>query len=172
MTDLRNIGQPAPRDRVAPDTPIRGAAVADSLANGAVVGVPRRFLRLEGATLTVGALVAYSTLDRSWWLVPLTLLLPDITMVGYLGGARLGSWFYNLGHSTPLPVALVGIGWWQDQSLVVALGLIWLAHIGLDRVLGYGLKYADHFQHTHLGPIGQARAREGKLAQAVEGSPV
>jgi|1186.fasta_scaffold520363_1 hypothetical protein len=131
------------------------ATVAPS--EGAVVGVPRRLLRLEGATLAVGALVAYSAVGRSWWLVPLLLLLPDLTMLGYLGGARLGSWSYNLGHTTPLPAALVGIGWWQNDSLVVALGLIWLAHIGLDRLLGYGLKYGDHFQHTHLGRIGARR---------------
>ena len=120
------------------------ATQAGSLADGAVIGAPRRLLRLEGAALCVGALLAYSAVGRSWWLVPLTLLIPDVTMVGYLGGTRLGSWFYNLGHSTPLPAALVGIGWWQERSLVVALGLIWLAHIGLDRLLGYGLKYSDH----------------------------
>ena len=67
-------------------------------------------MRLEGAALALGALLAYAAVGRSWWLVPLTLLLPDITMAGYLGGARLGSWSYNLGHSTPLPAALVGIG--------------------------------------------------------------
>jgi len=104
--------------------------------------------------LVVGALLAYATVGRSWWLVPLTLLLPDVTMVGYLGGTRLGSWFYNVGHSTLLPATAIGIGWWQDSTLAVALGLIWLAHVGLDRVLGYGLKYDDHFQHTHLGRIG------------------
>ena len=124
-----------------------------------------RFLRLEGAALALGALLAYAAVGRSWWLVPLTLLLPDVTMAGYLGGARLGSWFYNLGHSTPLPAALVGIGWWQDKSLVVALGLIWLAHIGLDRLLGYGLKYGDHFQHTHLGRLGQSASAVGGVSK-------
>jgi hypothetical protein len=127
---------------------------------GAAVGVPRRFLRLEGAALVVGALLAYAAVGRSWWLVPLTLLLPDATMVGYLGGTRLGSWFYNVGHSTLLPAALIGIGWWQDSTLAVALGLIWLGHVGLDRLLGYGLKYDDHFQHTHLGRLGRRQARK------------
>jgi hypothetical protein len=55
--------------------------------------------------------------------VPLTLLLPDLTMIGYLGGTRLGSYLHNLGHSTPIPAAIVGIGWWQDKSLIAALGL-------------------------------------------------
>jgi hypothetical protein len=55
---------------------------------------------------------------------------------------RLGSYLlYKVGHSTPIPAAIVGIGWWQDKSLIAALGLVWLAHIGLDRLIGYGLKY-------------------------------
>jgi hypothetical protein len=130
-----------------------------SLAEGAVRGHPRRFLRLEGAALAIGALAAYAAVGRSWWLVPLVLLVPDVTMLGYLGGPRPGSWLYNLGHSTPLPGVLVAIGWWQDR-FVLALGLIWLTHIGLDRALGYGLKYSDHFQHTHLGRIAKDRANE------------
>jgi hypothetical protein len=129
------------------------------VGDGVVVGTPRRLLRLEGAVLCIGALLAYSATDRTWWLVPLTLLAPDLTMIGYLGGTRLGAHLYNLGHSTPLAAAVVAIGWWQDKQLIVALGLVWLAHIGLDRLLGYGLKYGDQFQHTHLGRLGkEARA--------------
>jgi uncharacterized protein DUF4260 len=131
-----------------------GAAAAGPPADGMVIGTPRRWLRVEGATLVAGSLIAYATTDQAWWLVPLTLLLPDLTMIGYLGGTRLGSYLYNLGHSTPVPAVIVAIGWWQDNSLVVALGLVWLAHIGLDRLIGYGLKYDDHFQHTHLGRLG------------------
>jgi hypothetical protein len=134
-----------------------GAATTGSPADGMVVGTPRRLLRVEGATLFAGSLIAYSTTDQAWWLVPLTLLLPDLTMIGYLASTRLGSYLYNLGHSTPLPAGIVAIGWWQDKSLVVALGLVWIAHIGLDRLVGYGLKYDDHFQHTHLGRLGRNR---------------
>jgi hypothetical protein len=126
-------------------------------SDGMVVGTPRRWLRLEGATLLIGALVAYSTTGQAWWLLPLTILVPDLTMIGYLGGPRLGARSYNLAHSTPLPAAVVAIGWWQERSLIVALGLVWVAHIGIDRLLGYGLKYGDHFQHTHLGRIGRSR---------------
>jgi hypothetical protein len=133
------------------------APTAGSPADGMVIGTPRRWLRIEGAALVAGSLIAYSTTGQAWWLVPLTLLLPDLTMIGYLGGARVGSYLYNLGHSTPLPAATVAIGWWQDKSLVLALGLIWLAHIGVDRLIGYGLKYDDHFQHTHLGRLGRNR---------------
>jgi Domain of unknown function (DUF4260) len=119
--------------------------------DGTVRGVPRRWLRLEGAVLLGGSLIAYRATAEPWWLVPLALLVPDLFMVGYLGGTRLGAQLYNIGHSTVLPAAMVGLGWWQSKPFVLALGLIWLAHIGIDRLLGYGLKYDDHFQHTHLG---------------------
>jgi Domain of unknown function (DUF4260) len=123
--------------------------------DGSVVGAPRRWLRVEGATLLIGSLLAYATTHQAWWLVPLTLLVPDLLMIGYLGGTRLGAMLYNLVHVTPLPAVLVGLGWWQSKPLVIALGLVWLAHIGMDHALGYGLKYDDHFQHTHLGWIGR-----------------
>ena len=115
---------------------------------------PPRWLRLEAVTLVTAALIAYSTTNQPWWLIPLILLVPDVVMVGYLGGTRLGAITYNLAHSTPLPAAVIALGWWQHEPLVLAFGLIWLAHIGMDRVLGYGLKYNDHFQHTHLGRLG------------------
>jgi hypothetical protein len=140
---------------IVESTPSHEVAASNVAETGTVAGTPRRWLRVEGATLFAGSLIAYSTTDQAWWLVPLTLLLPDLTMIGYLGGTRLGAYLYNLGHSTPLAAATIAIGWWQDTSLVVALGLVWLAHIGLDRLIGYGLKYEDHFQHTHLGRIGR-----------------
>jgi hypothetical protein len=117
---------------------------------GTVHGAPRLWLRLEAATLLAGALIAYSTTNQPWWLIPLTFLAPDVSAAGYLGGAGLGTRLYNIAHVTPLPAAAIALGWWQHMPLVAALGLVWLAHIGLDRSLGYGLKYSDDFGHTHL----------------------
>ena len=122
--------------------------------SGTVTGPPRRWLRLEAGALLAGALLAYSTTGQPWWLVPLAILLPDLLAAGYLGGTRLGAHLYNLAHTTLLPAAVSGLGWWQGKPLILALGLIWLAHIGADRLLGYGLKYDDDFQHTHLGQPG------------------
>jgi hypothetical protein len=137
------------------DSPADAAGRPD----GAVTGTPRRWLRLEGAVLLAGSLIAYPMTRQAWWLVPLTILLPDLLMIGYLGSTRLGAQLYNTAHSTLLPAAMIGLGWWQSKPLVVALGLTWLAHIGIDRLLGYGLKYGDHFQHTHLGHLGQPGER-------------
>jgi Domain of unknown function (DUF4260) len=120
-------------------------------SRGVVVGAPRRWLGLEGLVLLAGALIAYSTLGQPWWLVPAGILVPDIAMSGYAAGTRLGAHLYNLAHATALPALMLGIGYWQADRLLMALALIWLAHIGLDRLLGMGLKYNDPFTHTHLG---------------------
>jgi hypothetical protein len=125
-----------------------------SEGSGTVHGTPRLWLRLEGATLFVGTLIAYAKTGRSWWLVAIVVLLPDLFMVGYLGGTRLGALLYNVAHATLVPAVLVGFGWRQHWPSLVAIGLVWLAHIGLDRLMGYGLKYGDDFHHTHLGWIG------------------
>ena len=110
---------------------------------GVVVGAPRRWLGLEGLVLLAGALIAYSTLGQPWWLVPAGILVPDIAMSGYVAGTRLGAHLYNLAHATLLPAVMLGIGYWQADRLLMALGL--------DRLLGMGLKYNDRFTHTHLG---------------------
>jgi hypothetical protein len=128
--------------------PIREAAV--SASDGAVSGGPRRWLRLEAAVLLVGALIAYATTKQHWWLVPVVLLLPDVAMLGYVRDTRIGAIVYNVAHTTPVPALIIGLGWWQHRPLV----LVWLAHLALDRLMGYGLKYDDHFQHTHLGVLG------------------
>jgi hypothetical protein len=127
---------------------------------GIVAGAPRRWLRAEAAVLLTGSLFAFSATSAPWWLVPLAILIPDVVMVGYLRGARTGARLYNLGHTTLSPAILVGLGWWRSSPVLAVIGLIWLAHIGMDRLLGFGLKYDDQFQHTHLGWLGHHPLRE------------
>lgn len=79
--------------------------------------------------------------------------LPDLSVVGYLGGNRVGAATYNAVHSSVLPVALAVIGVVTDGSLLTAVALIWLAHIGFDPMVGYGLKYAEGFKEIHLARI-------------------
>ena len=128
------------------------AAIDES---GVVLAQPRLWLRTEAAVLLAAALVGFAKTGQSWWLVALLLLAPDLLMIGYARSSKLGAVLYNLAHATPLPAALAAFGWWQDHRLALAAGFVWLAHIGMDRLLGYGLKYDDHFQHTHLGLIGK-----------------
>jgi hypothetical protein len=118
-----------------------------------VSGGPLVWLRLEAGTLLVTALVLFASTHESWWLLPAGILLPDLLMAGYLGGPRVGAATYNAAHSYPLPAALSLVGLSAHHPLILALGLIWLAHIGMDRALGYGLKYGSDFTHTHLGNL-------------------
>lgn len=112
---------------------------------------PKVFLRLEGATLLLGSAAAYFALGGHWLLFALLLLAPDVAMLGYLFGKRLGAHLYNLFHGTPLPAALLAYGFFAGQPLAVSVALIWFTHIGLDRMIGYGLKYSSGFKDTHLG---------------------
>lgn len=83
----------------------------------------------------------------------LVLLIPDIFMLGYAHSNRLGALIYNIGHSYALPAPTALYGWRSSHTLVLAVGLIWFAHIGMDRAAGFGLKYDEDFKFTHLGSL-------------------
>jgi hypothetical protein len=105
--------------------------------------------------LFVAGVWAFLATDEAWWLLPALLLLPDLFMVGYAKSSRTGALLYNVAHSYPLPAVIGAIGVLADRPLVWALALIWFAHIGMDRLFGYGLKYDSGFGDTHLGRIGR-----------------
>lgn len=118
---------------------------------GEVVGAPRQVLRLEGAVLATAATLGYAATSSPWWMFAVLFLVPDVFMLGYLMNKRLGAILYNLGHSTTLPAVALSVGIYGQVPLVISLSLIWLAHVGFDRAVGYGLKYGSSFQKTHLG---------------------
>jgi hypothetical protein len=122
----------------------------------AVAGIPRLLLRLEGAALLIIAVAMFWRRDASWWLFAILILAPDLSFLCYLAGPRIGAIAYNAAHATLAPIALALIGVFASSSTVIAAALIWLAHIGADRMLGYGLKYGAGFGFTHLGRIGRA----------------
>jgi len=113
---------------------------------------------LEGAAAAASAAVIYHQGAFSWIWFAVFFLAPDLSMFGYLKGPRFGALAYNAAHTyaVALPLALVGL--FARQPGLLAAGLIWTPHIGLDRALGYGLKLPTGFRDTHLGPIGRARA--------------
>jgi len=110
---------------------------------------PRLLLHLEGAAVLAVALFCYRQIHASWLLFGLLFLVPDLSMIGFAAGARVGAATYNLVHTEVLPV-LLGIAAWTYHPRVLAMALIWISHIGFDRLLGYGLKYPTHFKDTHL----------------------
>jgi len=140
---------------------MRDATLTDKQgsASGVVSDPPRVFLRIEGAVLLAVSLFMYYRYGRSWWWFALLLLAPDLGMLGYVANTRIGAATYNVFHTYFFPAALLIAGIATDSPMVYSIALIWFAHIGMDRALGYGLKYRDGFKHTHLGMIGQAKER-------------
>jgi Domain of unknown function (DUF4260) len=134
-------------------TPMADIASADTA--GAVTGGLRTLLRLEGLTLFAGMTLLYAVWGGSWWIYALLILLPDLSFAAYLAGPRIGAIGYNAAHSYLAPVTLMIIGFGMASPLTLSIAMIWLAHIGFDRALGYGLKYVSGFGFTHLGRIGR-----------------
>ncbi len=112
--------------------------------------MPRTLLRLEGAAVLAAALALYFDREYGWLALVLLVLAPDVSMLGYLAGPRAGARAYDLAHFEAWPLALGVAGVLTDERVAVQLALIWLAHIGVDRLLGYGLKYETGFKDTHL----------------------
>jgi hypothetical protein len=127
-----------------------------SEATGAVTGGLRTLLRLEGLTLFTGMTLLYAVWGGSWWIYAILFLVPDLSFAAYLAGPRFGAIVYNTAHSYMAPMSLMTTGFALDSPLTLSVALIWLAHIGIDRALGYGLKYQAGFTYTHLGRIGAA----------------
>lgn len=119
------------------------------------MSLPRALLHLEGAAVLLVATVAFFRLGHPWWLFLLLLLAPDLSLLGLLAGPRVGAVAYNVVHTMVGPLALLGVGWWLggSQSMAVAVALVWLAHIGMDRLVGYGLRYPDSEQRTHFSEL-------------------
>lgn len=119
---------------------------------------PAFLLRFEGVALLALAVLLYWLNGGSWLLFALLLLAPDASMLGYLAGSKTGAAVYNTFHNYVPPAVLVAFGLLAGSPLAASLALIWFAHIGMDRMLGYGLKYPTEFKDTHLGRIGDRGA--------------
>jgi hypothetical protein len=115
----------------------------------------RSLLRLEALALFCLVLGLYARESGNWLLFAKLFLVPDVSIAFYLFGQRVGAAAYNAVHSTLGPLMLAGFAVTAGQHLALTVSLIWLAHVGFDRALGYGLKYASGFSDTHLGRIGR-----------------
>ncbi len=124
--------------------------------SGGTTGGVRSVLRLEGLLVMVAAMLAYAKYGAGWDKFAWFFLTPDLSFLGYLAGARTGAISYNMAHSYVRAVACLSASLFWSAPLLLAAALIWCAHIGFDRALGYGLKYSTGFTFTHLGRIGRA----------------
>ncbi|HEY3326315.1 MAG TPA: DUF4260 domain-containing protein [Novimethylophilus sp.] len=123
--------------------------------SGETTGVVRLTLRLEGLCVLVAAMLAYSKLGLGWGTFALFFLTPDVSFLGYLTGPRVGAVAYNAAHSYIGAITCIVAGFLLPAPALLCAGIIWCAHIGFDRALGYGLKYSAGFGVTHLGLIGR-----------------
>jgi hypothetical protein len=116
--------------------------------------VARVLLGLEGAALFVVAVLLYRQFtDFGWLFFAVFLLAPDLAMLPYLLNKRAGMMGYNAAHTFVAPLALLGLAVVFGWGWGLALGFVWLAHIGMDRAAGYGLKYRTDFKETHLNRV-------------------
>lgn len=127
---------------------------------GASEGGVRIMLRLEGLCVLLASAAAYSKFGIGWDSFVLFFLTPDLSLLGYLAGPRVGAAAYNLAHSYIGAIGCLAIGVLLPSPTALAAAFIWCAHIGFDRALGYGLKYSAGFGCTHLGRIGRPRLAE------------
>ena len=132
-----------------------GSHTAAPATAGVVTGRPRAWLRVEGLAIAGAALAVFTTTGQPWWLVLALFLVPDLSILGYLAGPKVGAWVYNLAHTAPLPLTLLAAAAvWDSRALTVA-GAVGLFHLGVDRVLGYGVKHDHDPAVTHLGAKGE-----------------
>jgi hypothetical protein len=126
--------------------------------SAAVTGSVLTLLRLEGLAVAAVSAVLYARIGASWWLFAALWLTPDLSMLGYLVGSCWGARSYNAVHSYVLPCVLALSALLLGAPALLPFALIWLNHIGIDRLMGYGLKYSDGFGFTHLGRLGKRKA--------------
>ncbi|WP_298162557.1 DUF4260 domain-containing protein [Brevundimonas sp.] len=127
-----------------------------------VRGWPMLLLRLEGLGVLALCAVLYHRTGLSWWWFAGLFLAPDLSFLAYVFGRRAGTLAYNATHTELGPLGLAGVGL-TVLPAVLPFALIWGAHVGFDRLVGYGLKYGSSFNHTHLGPVGRA-AKAGRVS--------
>jgi len=133
------------------------------VAEGSAIGLDattpwvRRWLRAEGIAALVGGAAAWLVVGGEWWWFAILLLAPDVSMAGYLRGPHAGAITYNIVHNWATGGLVLAVGLALNVPGLALTGVLLIAHTGLDRALGYGLKYPTAFQDTHLGRIGRRR---------------
>lgn len=111
---------------------------------------PGALLRVEGFALLVASIALYWQVGGTWWMFLLLLLVPDVSLFGYLAGNSVGAAIYNVVHLALWPTVLALVGLLAGSPLTMQIALVWLAHIGMDRMVGYGLKYPTEQKESHL----------------------
>lgn len=115
----------------------------------------KTLLNLEELAMLAASVFLFRLIDMDWWVYAAFFLAPDIGILGYLINPKVGAATYNLTHHKAIGIACICCGWLSDTDPLAFAGIIIIGHASFDRILGYGLKHADNFKHTHLGWIGK-----------------
>ena len=122
-------------------------------SNVPISKMPYMILRLEGVVILICSIIILIYLKSNWILNIVVFLLIDISLLGYLSNPKLGATIFNIGHTLSLPIILLIIGILINSSISIQIGIIWVAHIGYDKMKGFGLKYPDSFDSSHLNYV-------------------
>ena len=117
----------------------------------------KNIIKLEELAMFLFGIYLFNQLNYSWWWFPALILLPDLSMLGYLLNPKLGGYFYNVVHHKAIALIVYIVGIYFHNSSLQLAGIILFAHSSMDRMFGYGLKYSDSFHNTHLGTIGNKK---------------
>ncbi len=112
-------------------------------------------IKLEELGQFLLSIFLFNQLEYAWWVFPACILLPDVSMVGYLVNTKIGAWTYNFFHHKLLAVGILLLGFWLNNPPLTLAGVIVFGHSAMDRIFGYGLKFKDNFKNTHLGWVGR-----------------
>jgi len=115
----------------------------------------KNLLLLEEAAMFALSILLFNELSFTWWWFPALILAPDLGMLGYAFGDKIGAYAYNLFHHKGLAILIYAVGWWISNDYLLLSGIILFGHASMDRIFGYGLKYEKGFKFTHLGEIGK-----------------
>lgn len=118
----------------------------------------KAIIQMEELAMLGISMYALYVLKAEWWIYPLLILAPDISMLGYVAGNKTGAISYNLFHHKAIAIVLFLIGFINQNYPLEITGLILFGHSSMDRMLGYGLKYFTGFQFTHLAQTGRAKS--------------
>lgn len=155
-----STGATAATAAIASLAPAAGSRRSDAqpAQAGMTAGTVRTWLRLEGLAAFVAGLALFGASGGDWLFIVPLLLLPDISAAGYLAGPRVGAFTYNLVHNWVPGIVALGLGLWLSSPAIMIVAAALIAHVGMDRAVGYGLKLPSSFQDTHLGRMGHSKA--------------
>lgn len=115
----------------------------------------KTLVRIEELAQFCFGIFLFSQTTYSWWVFLALILLPDIGMLGYLINSKVGAFLYNIFHLKSIALAVLMLGFYKNNELLKLIGIILFSHSAMDRMFGYGLKFPDSFNNTHLGKIGK-----------------